>query len=229
MSERRVSATSAEAAGACAAHILRILAGRDRARLVVSGGTTPGLMFDAMACTPFDWSRVHLFFADERMVPPDHPDSNYRLARERFIEPAGFPAANVHRIRGELDPHEAARLYESELDGPFDVVQLGMGGDAHTASLFPGDTRIHSRSNRTAAVYVPARSQWRVSLLPAALLDAAHTVFLATGAEKRDALREVREGAYDPLVRPAQRIDREGVNVVWFTDRAIAPDAAGSR
>src|ERR1019366_8438950 len=140
----------------CARHIFGLLeaalATRGRASLAVSGGSTPKLMFQKMAATPFAWDRVHLFFVDERCVPPADSASNYKLANENLIAPAKIPAANVHRIEGEMAPADAAERYASEIrqffgvsDGrmpQFDIVHRGMGPDAHTASLFPGDPLI---------------------------------------------------------------------------------------
>ena len=148
-----VGENSASAAAACAEWILSDLRDRlkssARVSLALSGGTTPKLMFNAMAETPFDWSRVHVFWVDERCVPPDDALSNYKLANEHLLRPAGIPEGNIHRIRGEIDPERASAEYAADIvsyfgstDGrlpSFDVIHRGMGSDAHTASLFPGD------------------------------------------------------------------------------------------
>ena len=141
------------AAEACARHISALLeealAGQERATLAVSGGSTPKLLFRQLVASGFRWDRVHLFWVDERSVPPDDPESNYRLAEENLIAPARIPPAQVHRIHAELPPEAAAQRYIEEIrsffglregEQPhFDVVQCGMGPDAHTASLFPGE------------------------------------------------------------------------------------------
>jgi 6-phosphogluconolactonase len=175
---------------------------------------------------------VHLFWVDERPVPPDDERSNYRLAEESLIKPAGISKSQVHRIRAELHPAAAADMYVEEIRSffrlqpqelpRFDVIQRGMGADGHTASLFPAEPLIADRQRIAAAVLVEKLSQWRITLLPGALLAAHHTVVLATGGDKAQAVRSVFEEAYDPKKIPAQLGMREGRDVVWFLDRAAA-------
>ena len=208
------------------------LATRDLAAVAVSGGSTPKLLFEEMAHTTFGWSRVHLFFVDERCVPPTDAQSNYKLAREHFIDPAGFPAANVHRMQGELDPGEAARLYAQEIRDffslapgafpKFDIIHQGMGPDAHTASLFPGEPLIEDRANLVAKTYVDKFHQWRVTLLPGVLQAARNTVMLVAGPDKAEPLRAVVHEPYDPAKYPAQIVTRAKGNVMWFLDKAAA-------
>ena len=169
--------------GGLRGHILKLLKGaiatQPHATLAVSGGTSPKVMFAEMAKSGFDWSRVHLFWVDERSVPPTDSQSNYKLAKDYFIDPAHFPPANVHRVHGELPPQEAAKCYDEDIraffqlaDGAvpqFDMIHRGIGPDAHTASLFPGEPLIDDHKNRVAAVYVEKFHQWRVTLLPAVL------------------------------------------------------------
>jgi 6-phosphogluconolactonase len=229
------------AAEGCAWQILTLLKGalavQPRATLAVSGGTSPKLMFAEMAKSGFDWSRVHLFWVDERCVPPTDSQSNYKLAKENFIDPGHFPPDNVHRVHGELPPQEAAKLYDEEIraffqlaDGAvpqFDVIHRGIGPDAHTASLFPGEPLIDDHKNRVAAVYVEKFHQWRVTLLPAALEAARITLTLAAGDDKAEPLRAVLRGPYDPKQYPAQiatrhegRLEAEGT--IWYLDQAAA-------
>jgi 6-phosphogluconolactonase len=204
------------AAESCAGQILRslkdALAVQPYATLAVSGGTSPKLMFAEMAKSAFDWSRVHLFWVDERCVPPTDSQSNYKLAKENFIDPSHFPSANVHRVQGELPPQEAAKLYDKDIrlffqlaDGAvpqFDVIHRGIGPDAHTASLFPGEPLIDDHKNRVAAVYVEKFHQWRVTLLPAVLEAARLTVTLAAGEDKAEPLRAVMEAPTIPRNTP---------------------------
>lgn len=228
---------SAQAASeACARKILELLgtalASQPRASLAVSGGSTPKLMFSAMAKAKFDWSNVHLFWVDERGVPPTDSQSNYKLAKDYFIDPSHFPPANVHRVRGELPPKEAAKLYEEDIRAffhlaagavpQFDVVHRGMGPDAHTASLFPGDPAIDDHKNLVAAVYVEKFQQWRVTLLPAVLEAARHTLMLAAGDDKAEPLEAVLRQPYDPKKYPAQIATYDGKDVMWFLDKAAA-------
>jgi 6-phosphogluconolactonase len=229
------------AAAACAQHISALLeealASQEHATLAVSGGSTPKLMFESMVAAGFRWERVHLFFVDERCVPPDDPESNYRLANENLIAPAQVPASLVHRIHGEMNPEAAAQKYVEDIRNffglekgempHFDVVQYGLGPDAHTASLFPGALSIEDRDNIASAVYVEkVPDKWRVTLLPGALLAAKNTVFLVTGADKAPAVGNVFHREFDPKHYPAQLISRQGKRVTWFLDQAAAAELA---
>ena len=224
------------AAAKCAARMLDLLRAAlttgGRATLAISGGTTPRLMFAEMAQAHFDWEPVHLFWVDERAVPPTDPQSNYKLAKDSFLDPARFPARNVHRIQAELAPEVAARLYEQEIreffglaSGQmphFDLIHRGMGPDAHTASLFPGEPRIDDLENLVAALYVEKFHQWRITLLPGALMAAKQTIMLVAGEDKAEPLRSVLHCPYDPKKYPAQIGTHAGHNVMWFLDRAAA-------
>jgi 6-phosphogluconolactonase len=231
-----VSATADEAASACARYIASVLsvalAGEPAASLAVSGGRTPALMFDALSREDLDWRRLHVFWVDERGVPPEDPMSNFAMAERHLIRPARIPPKNVHRIETELGAEEAAARYEEEIrrffglrpgELPrFDMIQCGIGADTHTASLFPGEPLIEDREGVAAAVQVAKLGQWRITLLPGVLLAAQHTAVLASGADKAEALRRVVDGPYDPLQAPAQLLRHHGRNVHWFIDRAAA-------
>lgn len=209
-----------------------VLAGQDRATLAISGGATPRLLFQKLVACRFSWDRVYLFWVDERAVPPTDSQSNYKLAEESLIAPARIPHSHVYRIHAELMPGRAAALYVDDIrqffqleNGElphFDVVQLGMGPDAHTASLFPGEPLIDDRETIAAAVYVEKLSQWRITLLPGVLLAAWHTVFLVAGEEKAQAVRAVFNEEYDPKKYPAQMVSHHGRRVAWFLDEAAA-------
>jgi len=226
----------AAAAEACAHHVVALLeevmAGQEYATFAISGGSTPKLLFEKLAKSPLRWDHVHLFWVDERCVPPTDPASNYKLASDALIHPAHIPQRQVHRVFGELPPKAAAQRYADEIrdffgldsgEMPhFDVVHRGMGPDAHSASLFPGDPLIDDRENIAAATFVPKFNQWRVTLLPGALLAAKHTVFLVAGADKQEAVRAVFEEEYDPKKYPAQIASHHGRGVTWFLDQAAA-------
>ena len=237
MSVRRVeSADESAAAETCAQHILTLLGDAvradGRAALAVSGGSSPKLMFTRMAAAKFDWRGVHIFWVDERCVPPTDDASNYKMVNEYLIQPAGIPDAQVHRIVGELAPEEAARRYAEEiraffgLTGPelprFDVVHRGVGPDAHTASLFPGEPLIDDRTGITAATFAAQFNQWRVTLLPGALLAAQHTVVYAPGSDKAEALGHIFGEEYDPKKYPSQIGIRDGGEMTWFLTPAKA-------
>jgi 6-phosphogluconolactonase len=209
-----------------------VLAGQELATLAVSGGSSPKLLFAKLAASGFRWDPVHLFWVDERCVPPDDPASNYKLADDYLIRPAHIPHRQTHRIQGELPPEAAAKAYVQEIQDffgleagelpHFDIVHRGMGPDSHTASLFPGEPLIANRDGITAAVSAPKFSQWRVTLLPGVLLAAKHTVFLVAGADKAEAVRAVFQEEYDPMKYPAQIATHHGRGVTWFLDRAAA-------
>ncbi len=226
----------AAAAEACAHFVVNILeealSGQEFATFAVSGGATPKLLFENLVRSKLRWDRVHLFWVDERCVPPTDPASNYRLADECLIRPAQIPHRQVHRICGEMSPPTAAARYAEEIreffgleEGEFphfDLVHRGMGPDAHTASLFPGDPLLEDRERIAAAAFVTKFQQWRVTLLPGALLAAKHTVFLVAGADKQDAVRAVFREEYDPIQYPAQIASHHGRAVTWFLDEAAA-------
>jgi 6-phosphogluconolactonase len=224
------------AAEACAGHVVTLLeaalSNQELATLAVSGGTSPKWMFERLAASNLPWHRTHLFFVDERVVPPTDLASNFKLANEHLILPAHVPQSSVHRVAGELAPQAAAQRYADDIrrffglnegDLPrFDVLHRGMGPDAHTASLFPGSPLIEDRQGIAAATFAAQFQQWRVTLLPGVLEAAKHTVFLVTGDDKKDALRSVVRGEYDPLKYPAQIATRPGRDVTWFLDQAAA-------
>lgn len=215
------------AAEACGQHILGLLAGaiaeRQRATLAVSGGSSPRPMFELFSKSGFRWEQVHVFWVDERCVPPSDPQSNFRLANETWLAPAKVPAGNIHRVATELEPRAAALEYAENLRTflPFDVIHRGMGPDAHTASLFPGEPLIEDHTGLAAAVWVEKMHQWRVTLLPGVLEAARHTAVLATGLDKAAALEAVLRGPYDPMKWPAQ-IGARGADITWFLDGAAS-------
>jgi 6-phosphogluconolactonase len=228
--------TPREAAAACGARSLGIFeqARRERGNVsvAVSGGGTPRMMFEDMAQRGFDWRGIDIFQVDERCVPPDHAQSNFRMLREALLNGAAIDESRVHRINGELAPEESAREYVDEIrrcfglgmDGlpVFDLIQRGMGPDAHTASLFPGEPLIADRTGIAAAVEnkgLEKSMQKRVTLLRGVLEQARNTLCLATGAEKAEALRLVLRTGFDPVTLPAQIAS---ANMVWFVDQAAA-------
>lgn len=233
--------TPKAAAEACAEHVLAALDAalgtQDHATLAVSGGTSPRHMFERLAATRFAWDRVHMFWVDERAVPPTDPQSNYRLAAEAFLTPAHVPARNIHRIHAELAPEVAARRYAEEIrsffglnEGEmprFDVVHRGMGPDGHTASLFPGEPLIDDREGIAAAVRVEKLRRWRITLLPGPLIAACQTVMLVTGGDKAEAVRSAFHEPYDPKSIPAQLASHDARATTWFLDEPAAALVGG--
>jgi 6-phosphogluconolactonase len=219
------------AAEACGDRTLGLLeaakSARGKAFLAVSGGTTPKLMFRHMAASGFNWSNIHFFWVDERCVPPDDDQSNYKMTREALLDHIKIDEEQVHRIQGEIDPNAAATMYGNSIltlmshPPVFDVIQRGMGPDAHTASLFPGEPRISDEEGITAALWVEKMKQHRVTLLPGILKSARATLCLVSGKEKADALRDVLKGPRDASRFPAQIAS---ANMTWFADRAAATE-----
>lgn len=229
MSDLRVFPDAHDAAAQCAAQILQYLNESPHSTLAISGGNSPRTMFEIFATTQFDWNRVQLFWVDERCVPIDDAQSNFKLANDTWLAPAKFPAANIHRVQTERNPEDAAEIYADELrlvfgEGipQFDVIHRGMGPDAHTASLFPGEPLIDDRTGLAAAIYVEKLNSRRVTLLPAVLLAAKHTVMLVAGADKAQPLWDVLYGPHDPKKFPCQLTERDGGEVAWFLDPAAA-------
>jgi 6-phosphogluconolactonase len=233
MSVRWHKLPDARAAAEAAAHhvislLEEVLSGQDSASLGISGGSTPKLMFEVLAATQFRWDKVHVFFVDERCVPPADDQSNFKLANEHLLRPAHIPQRNTHRMYGELSPAHATARYIDDIREHFqlepgqlprfDVIHLGMGPDAHTASLFPGQPLIDDRENIAGHVFVEKFNQSRVTLLPGVLLAAKHTVCLVAGADKAESVRAVFQAEYDPKTYPAQIVVHQGRKVTWFLD-----------
>ena len=235
----RVFPDGAELARAAAEELTRraeeSLRARGRFSIALSGGSTPRRLFALLADStePFrdriDWRAVHLFWGDERHVPPDHPESNIRMARETLLDRVEIPAANVHRIRGEEpDAARAASLYEDELRSffrgtpRFDLVLLGLGADAHTASLFPGTAAVREHERWVAAPWIEKLGAFRITLTPAVLDHAAAVIFLVQGEEKAGALRAVLAGDRDPDRWPAQAVHPRDGEILWLVDRRAA-------
>jgi 6-phosphogluconolactonase len=156
---------------------------------------------------------------DERCVPADDPESNFKLAFDAWLK--DVPAPTVHRIRTEIAPEAAAEHYADEIRPflPFDVIHRGMGADGHTASLFPGDPLIN---NFTDLVGVAHRATTRITLLPSVLESARHTVILATGSDKAEPLNAIMRGPHEPMQYPAQIASLDPVTATWFIDEAAA-------
>jgi len=225
---------AAEAAQRFAAAAATGISERGRFVVALSGGSTPGPTYELLASEPFasrvDWPRVHVVWGDERSVPPDHPDSNYRMASETLLDHVPIPRENVHRIKGELEPEEAATRYWSELagvlgeGGRIDLVVLGLGTDGHTASLFPGTTALEERDLAVVAVYSERLATWRVTLTPSIINAAREVIFLVAGAGKAVVLARVRAGE----ALPAGLVQPQAGKLTWLVDRDAAKGLAHS-
>jgi 6-phosphogluconolactonase len=208
------------------------IGGAGRFVVALAGGTTPKATYALLAqppyCNSIDWSAVEIFFGDERCVPPESDQSNYKMAFETFIKPLSIPDIHVHRMRGEDDPLRAALDYRAVLfnvlgEKPqFDLVLLGMGPDGHTASLFPGQDPLTEDEQRVRAVYATSQSQWRLTLTPSLLNSAQAVCFAVVGSEKAGTLAAVRGGPYNPSKHPAQIIAPPDGELIWLADNAAA-------
>jgi 6-phosphogluconolactonase len=176
---------------------------------------------------------MHVFWGDERHVPPDHPDSNYRMANEALLSKVPIPPANVHRIKSEHpDAHQVADDYEQTLQAffhlaagqlpRFDLILLGLGPEAHTASLFPGTKALHETRRLVVSTWVGKFFTDRITLTPAVLNNAAGVIFLVSGEDKALALKAVLEGHDEPEQLPAQLIRPAHGRLLWLVDRAAA-------
>jgi 6-phosphogluconolactonase len=208
-----------------------------RFTIALSGGSTPRSTYERLASGDLaervPWEAFHVFWGDDRCVPPDDPDSDYRMAKEAMLDHVPIPSGRVHRIRGEDPPEQAARDYEQLLrrsfgvpGGPpprqdgsrFDLVLLGMGEDGHTASLFPGTGAVNEVERWAIRVQADASPRNRVSLTTPVLNAAARKLFLVTGVGKAPTLARVLEGPRDPDALPSQAIE----DPEWFVDAAAA-------
>ena len=209
-----------------------------RARIAISGGSTPRATFHLLAdpTQPWrnrmPWGSLDLYWVDERAVPPDNAESNYRMTREALLDHVPLKPEQIHRMEGELDPEVAADRYESELRNSFrlegaqcprfDLVALGMGEDGHTASLFPRTQAIHEISRLVTANHVPQKDAWRITLTWPVIDHASSVFFLIAGADKAMIIKEVLTGPHDPERLPSQLIWPAGGILTLFLDKAAA-------
>ncbi len=207
---------------------------RGRFLVALNGGSTPTRLFQLLA-TDFrekvDWSKTHIFWGDERCVPTHNPESSYGQARDLFLRHVRIPDANVHRVKTELDPVEAARDYSLTLkqfaNPPlewirFDLVFLGMGEDGHTVSLFPGSPIDVNESVIPVTADYQGRPAQRVTLTPLVINNAHMVAFMATGEKKAGTLTEVLSDHYDPERYPVQRIELKDGKIIWLVDEDAA-------
>lgn len=213
------------------------IAAQGQFSIALSGGSTPRALFVLLAQAEYTrripWPDVHIFWGDERCVPGDHADSNYRMAREALLDHVSIPAENIHRVRGELLPADAAHDYERNLRAffatesqpalpRFDLILLGMGDDGHTASLFPHTTALNERDRWVIENRVEKLNAWRITLTAPVINAAANVLFLITGEGKAAVLREVLHGPPQPDLYPSQRIHPTDGRLIWLVDAAAA-------
>ncbi len=202
--------------------------------VALAGGTTPKDAYELLAHQPrrerVDWENVHVFFSDERCVPPTSEESNYKMAADTLLSKVPIPPENVHRIHGENEPEKAAADYAAllvkMLGNPprFDLIMLGMGADGHTASLFPGIDPHTDEQRLVRAYYVEKLKTHRITFTPVVINNARHVLIATAGLTKAPALYAVREGPYEPLVHPIQVVAPSNGRLTWYVDRAAAAE-----
>ncbi len=209
---------------------------RGRFTVALAGGSTPKHLYSLLATPEFQeqipWPRVRFFWGDERCVPPDHPESNYRMVHESLLSKVPIPVENVYRMEGEKDPQLAALRYEETLrrffqlsdeDLPrFDLILLGLGEDGHTASLFPGSHAVEETNRLVTALYVEKLKAHRLTLTLPVLNNSANIFFLVAGKNKAGVLRDLLQGGHGPEPLPAQRVKPQEGRLLWFADQAAA-------
>jgi 6-phosphogluconolactonase len=223
---------------------------RDRFTIALSGGSTPKLLHKILAAPPYkdqiDWSKMHIFWGDERAVPFEDDRNNAKMAYDTLLNFVPVPPSQIHVMRTDIGPEESAIEYEkilhqyfdatpgasaaatgvtgtpATLPNSFDLVLLGMGDDGHTLSLFPGTAIVHEEKAWAKAFFLPAQDMYRITLTKTIVNRSAHIAFLTTGTGKAHALKEVLKGAYNPDLYPSQEIKPVNGELHWFVDEAAA-------
>ncbi len=229
----RVYSSKSELIKAVANKIINTIKGsvqeKGRCYLALAGGNTPRDVYSLLAKehdkNPVSWNQVHLFWGDERTVPPEHPDSNYAMAKRSFLDQITIPPENIHRIEGEMEPERAAEKYEKVLhdvfkDKPprFDLILLGVGEDGHTASLFPETEALDVTDRLVTAVFVPKLNSWRVTLTLPLLNAAREVVFMVSGGSKSKIIQQIMTVRHPTKELPATLVHPENGRLTWMLD-----------
>lgn len=215
--------------GSC---IKQTLEKQDRFTLALSGGSTPQKLHRLLSSYPYkeeiDWSKIHIFWGDERVVPLEDDRNNAKMAFDTLLDKVNVPMAQIHIMRTDIEPFEAAAEYEKIIQkyfGPggytLDLLLLGMGDDGHTLSLFPGTPVIHEKEKWVTSLYLETQEMYRITLTAPFANRSARVAFLTAGKSKAPALKQVLEGTYDPDHYPAQLIKPVG-ELHWFVDEEAA-------
>jgi len=218
---RHASAFAEAAAAWIVDAIAAVLARRDRCSVALTGGNTPRAIYQRLADRHVDvpWGLLDIYFGDERRVPPDDPESNYRMAVETLLGSVPVEPARVHRMQGELEDGALAALeYERELPPALDILLLGVGADGHTASLFPGAPQLRERERHVVVSVSPLPPTGRLTITPPVIAAARRVAVIAAGGSKAQAVARALEGSFDPYTLPAQFALRGS----WLLDDAAA-------
>lgn len=228
--EKRIFDSPQATARGFAEHFLKLHKETEKLTIALSGGSTPKILFDLLATefkTDFDWSKIHLYWGDERCVPPTNADSNYKMTVDHLISKIDIPDANIHRVLGENDPEQEAIRYGEEISNElkqnaglpvFDIVLLGMGGDGHTASIFPHEMELMTDDGVCAIGINPDSGQKRVTLTGPVINNAKAICFLATGKGKAEKIDEIFKKKDDYLTYPAAHVHPTHGNLYWYLD-----------
>lgn len=205
---------------------------RGECHLVLSGGSTPADIFRTLASDDYrskiDWSKVFFYWGDERTVPPDDADSNFRMANDTMLSPVHVPENNIVRMRGELEPEAAANAYQQELQDrfpdsipAFDLIMLGMGDDGHTASLFPQTTAVDENERLVTSVFVDKLNTWRITFTLVLINNARTILFLVAGSSKAGTVKKVLTGTPSKSL-PSTLVSPHNGELVWMLDKNAA-------
>lgn len=228
----RVFESPIETAKAFGDDLIKRIAASEVFHCALSGGSTPKLLFAYLAERYAEadvWHKLHVYWGDERCVPPDHVESNFKMTHELLLSKVSIPEGNIHRVRGEANPAEEAKRYAAELsqsmnvvdDLPvFDMIILGMGTDGHTASIFPHQMELLTSDQICAVATHPVSGQRRVSLTGPVINRAKEVAFLVTGAGKKEKVKEIFERSGDWESYPAAHVRPEAGSLVWYMDEA---------
>jgi 6-phosphogluconolactonase len=229
-----VKGLSAAAAGRFVEFATGAIGSRGSFSVALAGGNTPRALYRLLASkayrTAIDWTKAAVFVGDERNVPPDSPESNFRMVSEELLRPLSIDETNSFRWQTELaDPATVAARYEEKLRAktPLDLVLLGLGSDAHTASLFPHTNALHETEKLAVANWVEKLNDYRFTMTFPAINSAANVMILVAGAEKAEAVANVLEGEFLPDEYPAQLVKPDGGDLYWLLDEAAASSLEG--
>ncbi|MBE9464348.1 6-phosphogluconolactonase [Dyadobacter subterraneus] len=216
-------------------YIKEVSTKKDRFTFVLSGGSTPKLLYTLLSAKPYNesipWEKIHFFWGDERAVPFEDSRNNAKMAYDELLDKVGVKAENIHVMRTDIGAEESAAEYEKILkqyfegeETTFDFVLLGMGDDGHTLSLFPGTSVIHEKDAWVTSFFLPAQDMYRITLTAPVVNHSAAVVFLAVGNGKAETLKHVLEGDFKPDTYPSQVIKPTNGELHWFIDEAAAAD-----
>lgn len=226
---------SAAVADWMVSYISDTLSKNSRFTISLSGGSTPQKLYSLLATDAYkekiDWSKMHIFYGDERAVPFEDERNNAKMTYDTLLDHVPVPASQIHVMKTDIDPEAAARQYDeilhqyfSEGETTFDLALLGMGDDGHTLSIFPGSELVDEKSAWVKAIYVPAQKMYRITLTVPITNRAAKVAFLTAGSNKAAVLKQVVSGEFNPGLYPSQLIRPENGELYWFVDKEAVKD-----